>query len=274
MNDFESRSEGLVRGGYVVLHYALEDVTAPCIASLRTFAPEAPVLLVDNGSPRPIMTPGVPVLRLDDNLCLAEAMNAGTDELFATTDVDFVVQLNNDVRLSLHTDRDLSWAFRQHARLGVASPVVDKTDVPFMRHPCPYGPGPEAEAYLAATLPARRVEAVAFVDNFALAVRRSTWQAVGGFDTRFSGASWGANYDYCWRARHAGWLVGLVRSAFVHHDHGTTWTRLTRDYEEASSAKMMKETREVWGEMADTVTYREWWHAMRLSPEAGNEPPQ
>src|ERR1700694_889881 len=82
--------------GYVVLHYIFRDFTDPCLESLARYAPGAPVLVVDNGSPEPYEAM-MPVLRLPENRCLAAAMNAGTTRLLATTSVEVVVQLNNDI---------------------------------------------------------------------------------------------------------------------------------------------------------------------------------
>ena len=235
--------------GYVVLHYTFDDLTNACLASLARYARLAPVLVVDNGSPAPFVAE-VPVLRLPENLCLAAAMNAGTCDLLAATDVDGVVQLNDNVVVTSNTHSQLTWVFAVQGRLGIAAPLMDQPDAGFMYHPCPYPPGDQAEAYLQDTLPPCESQLVPFVDNAAWAIRRATWEQVGPLEERFSSASWGANYDYCWRARLHGWETGLVRSAFVFHRHRATWSHLDPNYAERHAAMMMEEMRLVWGDMA------------------------
>ena len=48
-----------------------------------------------------------------------------------------------------------------------------------------------------------------------LAVRKSAWEAVGGFDERFRKA--GDDVDFCWRLRNAGLRIGFCPPAFVWH---------------------------------------------------------
>jgi len=244
-----------MRLGFVVLHYTFADLTGTCLESLSRYAPAFPVLVVDNGSPEPLSA-SVPVLRLPENRCLAAAMNAGTARLLAETDVDVVVQLNNDIVITANTHAQLSWAFATRPRIGIVAPLMDQPDAGFMYHPCPHPPGDRAEAYLSETLPPHKVELVPFVDNAAWAIRRATWDQIGRLEERFSGASWGANYDYCWRARLSGWDTGLVRSAFVFHRHRATWNLLDPNYAERHAAVMMNEMRAVWGTMAEIVSHR------------------
>jgi hypothetical protein len=53
-----------------------------------------------------------------------------------------------------------------------------------------------------------------------LAVRRTTYFAVGGFDPRFTTA--GDDVDFCWRLRDRGFRLGFAPTAFVwHHRRGS-----------------------------------------------------
>jgi len=244
------------RLGYVILHYQLSDLTNACIDSLMQHAPGAQVLVLDNGSPSPFDWQGQ-TLRLPSNLCFAKAMNKATSTMFSSANVDAVVQLNNDIVLTGTVDDQVVWAFQRSPRLGIAAPMMNQEDVGYMYQACPEEPGPLAEAYLSEHLPHESLEIVPFVDNAAFAIRRRVWEEVGGLEERFSGVSWGANYDYCWRARTAGWEIGLIRSAFVFHRHGATWGRLDPEYPSHAAQQMMSEMREVWGDMADKVSYRE-----------------
>lgn len=256
--------------GYVVLHYVFRDLTDACLESIAQHASGAPVLVVDNGSPT-AYTASVPILRLAEGRCLSAAMNAGTEELWRSSLADIAVQLNNDIVLTRNTQSELAWAFESRPRLGLAAPMMDEEDSGFMFHPCPYPPGEEAEVYLASSLPSQQVTEPPFLDNAAWAIRRETWSEVGGLEERFSSASWGANFDYCWRARSAGWQIGLVRSAFVFHRHSATWNRLDPEYDAHHAAIMMDEMRAVWGEVADIVSCREfvWKQRADLAAKRG-----
>ncbi|MEM1296952.1 MAG: glycosyltransferase, partial [Verrucomicrobiota bacterium] len=48
-----------------------------------------------------------------------------------------------------------------------------------------------------------------------LAVRKSAWEAIGGFDEKFRKA--GDDVDFCWRLRNAGFRIGFCPPAFVWH---------------------------------------------------------
>lgn len=259
------------RLGYVVLHYEYEELTNVCVENLLRHAPGAQVLVIDNGSSSPFRWRG-PTLRLGENRNLAKAMNEGTSAMLADTRVDAVVQLNNDIVVTETTHEQLVWAFEGAQRLGVAAPTMDQEDAGFMYQPCPEEPGPRAEAYLSAHLPRESLEVVPFVDNAAFAIRRRVWEEIGGLEERFTGASWGANYDYCWRARMAGWEIGVVRSAFVFHRQHSTWTRLDPEYEAHAAERMMRELWEVWGDKADQVSHRDLvrrWRTIQAGTDQG-----
>jgi GT2 family glycosyltransferase len=244
------------RLGYVILHYAVDELTEACLESVQRYASGAEIIVLDNGSPVPFRWNGR-TLRIPLNVCLATAMNRATDAMFSTGDAAVVVQLNNDILLTGRTHEELVSAFACRPQLGVAAPMMDQEDAGYMYQPCPAPPGPEAEAYLSAHLPRRELAMVPSVDNAAFAVRREAWGEIGGLDETFIGASWGANYDYCWRARHAGWEVGLVRSAFVFHRHRATWGRLDPEYPYRAAGQMIQATRAKWGELADQVAQGE-----------------
>lgn len=252
--------------GYVVLHYEFADITNECLESLSIHAPIAEVVVVDNGSSIPL-TGNNRIVRLDSNMCLAAAMNVGTNVMLTSTDVDAVAQLNNDIVLTERTHAELTLALSSRPDAGVFAPVMDQPDAGYMYQPCPYPPGEESARYLRSTLVPRQVELVPFVDNAAWMIRRQTWGDTGELEERFSGASWGANYDYCWRARQRGWETALVRSAFVFHRHRASWNRLDPAYAVTHGARMMQEMRTVWGDLAELVSHRDVVRSWR--PELG-----
>lgn len=245
-----------MRIGYVVLHYTFFEITDECLESISLFDPGAPLMVVDNGSIIPYQS-AYSVLHLPENISLAAAMNAGTRTLLEQSDVDIVFQLNNDIRITGSIAEEVRWVFGAFPQVGIASPLMDQKDADFAYFPCPYEPGEEAEKYLAETLPKHKKLTVPFVDNAAFAIRRAAWEQVGILEERFTGASWGANYDYCWRARKLNWEVALVKSAFVFHKHRATWNQLDQNYFENSVNSMMKQTQEIWGDLACKVLWRD-----------------
>ena len=60
--------------------------------------------------------------------------------------------------------------------------------------------------------------------GFCLAVRRTAWDEVGGFDERFAVGLFEDN-DLCYKLRRAGYRLLVVPSAFVHHKGGASLVR-------------------------------------------------
>lgn len=60
-----------------------------------------------------------------------------------------------------------------------------------------------------------------------LLVRRSTWDAIGGFCDR---ARSGGDQDFCWRAQSAGWQVEFRAAPAVEHEHRTSIRALARQF--------------------------------------------
>jgi GT2 family glycosyltransferase len=60
-----------------------------------------------------------------------------------------------------------------------------------------------------------------------LLVRRSTWDAIGGFCDR---ARSGGDQDFCWRAQSAGWQVELRAAPAVEHEHRASIRALARQF--------------------------------------------
>ncbi|MGZ9828629.1 mycofactocin biosynthesis glycosyltransferase MftF [Tsukamurella ocularis] len=182
-----------------------------------------PVVVVDDGSAVPIRVPenrgpdgpAVRLLRLPENRGPAHARNRGA----ALAGTEFVAFLDAD------TVPRPGWADVLRARfadptVAVAAPrVVGLADAPWTRPVARYaglhssldmGPRPGA---------ARPGNPVAYVPSAAMLVRRSAFDAVGGFDGALRVAE---DVDLCWRLADAGWTVRYEPAARVGHDHRTT----------------------------------------------------
>jgi GT2 family glycosyltransferase len=228
----------------VVLNYNTRDLLSACLRSIRSFAPDAQIVVVDNASTDHSVEavreqfPEVNLIANSANVGFARGMNQG---LQATTG-PFILALNADTELIPTTLPALLAACEQLPRAGILAPVQYMPD--------PARPGelgsPLASAFpdptlvyeafrlllfgdtLAARLrlgPWRRVtlgnpRAVDWVMGAALLFRRECLTAVSGFDeTQFM---YGEDWDICYRARCAGWQVYLVPAASIlHHENAS-----------------------------------------------------
>lgn len=184
------------------------------LAAVRGLA----VVVVDDGSAAPIRVPDDPavrLVRLPTNRGPAHARNSGA-ALVATELIAF---------LDADTEPRPGWADVLRARLAdptvaVAAPrIVGLDDAPWTRPVARYaglhssldmGPRPGV---------ARPGNPVAYVPSAAMLVRRTAFEAVGGFDDDLRVAE---DVDLCWRLAAAGWTVRYEPAARVGHDHRTT----------------------------------------------------
>lgn len=64
--------------------------------------------------------------------------------------------------------------------------------------------------------------------GFCIAIKRSVWEEVGPFDTRFAVGMFEDN-DFCYRARRAGYRLMIANRAFVHHEGNRSLERSPAD---------------------------------------------
>jgi GT2 family glycosyltransferase len=182
-----------------ILHYADDILTDLCASAW--LAQTSDVLVIDNGSPKPYTSlTGVAILRLNENLHLIPANNAG----MKAHPSGWYFCVNNDVFPSLGClDRMLS-VFANDPDVGVAAPGSSDmgAGILYVR------PGDSRED----------VE-TRHVDNHAWFFTQDVIDEIGyptaeGHSHR---ANWACNKEYCWRARKVGYKVMAVRSAYVDH---------------------------------------------------------
>jgi len=226
---------GAERLGIVILAYGSSAEHAPLVEWLlaQGVDPEA-ILIVHNpaepGESAPPNPTDCPVLESGQNLGYAGGMNLGV-EAQRKRGVEEVLLLTHDVRLRQGALDEMLAAADSSPAFGVLGPalVFTGTDTPFSfggltsdngvnRH-IKNPPGNLAP-----------VLACDWVDGGAMLVRRTVFDAVGGFDERF----WGycEEADLCLRAKRAGFGVGVVAAALAEQEPGATkrpgaWAYLT-----------------------------------------------
>ncbi|MBU3689693.1 MAG: mycofactocin system glycosyltransferase [Actinobacteria bacterium] len=167
----------------------------------------AKVIVVDDGSPLELAPiDGALVVRREHSGGPAAARNTGA----ALADTDFVLFIDADT--CWNDDAVVLFAHFTDSRVAAVAPRVRSIDGPSLleRYETAESPldlGPEA----ARVRPNSRVS---YVPAAALAVRRSTFEQLGGFDESFR---YGEDVDFVWRAVAAGHVVRYEPLAEVQH---------------------------------------------------------
>jgi GT2 family glycosyltransferase len=219
----------------VVSYNAREDLLA-CLHSIRHAAtPSPPTVLVDNGStdggPALVRTqlPEVEVVIDPANRGYGAAANLGARR----RDTPYLFLLNSDTVLAPGAVDALSDYLDAHPRVAIAGPRLRSSDGTL--EPSCHPPLGTLRSVLEksslgraiARLPgvgARwallnwahdRARAVPWVTGAALAIRRSAFDAIGGFDEGYF--MYAEEADICWRCCQAGWEVHFAPVTDVIH---------------------------------------------------------
>ena len=220
----------------VIVHYRTPDETIAAARSAQALAPRADVLVVDNGSRDSISQ------RLSDagsrarvvaeraNRGYGAACNRGARE----TSRELLLFLNSDARLLDGSVRELENALRSDSRAAVSGPLLldpDGTPQPsIQRFPTPWRIFCESSG-LAALFGGRIFRghtktaedhgyrrAVETLKGAALLIRRSDFEAAGGFDETFF--LYGEETDLIRRLADRGRAILFVPEAGVVHSGG------------------------------------------------------
>jgi GT2 family glycosyltransferase len=196
-------------------------LTRACLESLRPTTVPFDLCVVDNGS-----TDDTPAFfrelasassltyhRNDANVGLIRALNEGARLGRGET----LCFLHNDVEM-----RDARWLARLHSALEAPAGIglVGLYGARKLRADGRYAGRSIAHCLAgSATLTAEMAE-VAAVDGVCLCLRRSLFEAVGGFDEGY-GFFHGYDRDLSFAVRDAGWRCAVVNAPFIHRGGGT-----------------------------------------------------
>jgi len=212
----------------------------PCIDSI--VAQGGRPIVVDNGSTDRTLDivrsrcSSAGIIATDENLGYAKAINRG----FKETSGEFVILSNPDVIYLDDSIHKLVEFLRQNPQIGIAGPQQMFPDRSWQRS---YGDLPgiwcgvkdavgittlrnRIRRMLWPTRLDRQPKDVPFVDGAVLAVRRSLFEAIGGFDEAFRFYS--DESDLCARMKKAGWRNVFFPSAEVIHIRGADSAKVDR----------------------------------------------
>jgi GT2 family glycosyltransferase len=201
-------------------------------SAIKDGVPPERVVVVDNGSVDDSYArfqaelPDCVLVRLEENIGFARAINRGTRELPA----DAFLILNNDAFVHAPGSVEKLVACLDEPEVGIGAPRVLNSDLTLQPTVVPTS-SPAVELIRASGLSrflpnsaqphwsthwdhstAREIHAV---NGAVLLVRGRTWDELGGFDE--TAYMYAEDLDFCWRAREAGWKVCFTPEAeFVH----------------------------------------------------------
>mgnify|MGYP001596238605 CR=1 FL=1 len=211
------------------------DATYECLTAVLENTQDMEIIVVDNGSTPPIKPPfsgfvEMRVIRNETNLGFPVAVNQGIREAKG----DVIVLLNNDVVVTPGALNRLAGLLSDFSIIG---PVTN------------YAAGlqrVQIESYenmdelnKAASALSEECsgdfEEVNFVIGFCMAFRKSLFDEIGPFDESLWPCS-GEEIDLCFRARAAGYRIGIAQDVYVHHGESTTFRAMHEqkllDYDE------------------------------------------
>ena len=212
----------------IPVHNALPDLIA-CLQSLRA-APSAEqqrIWIVDDCSGRETRDwidayacehDDVSVLRNETNLGFTGSVAAGMEASTAP----FVVLLNSDTLVTVGWLDSLRAAMRVSPAVALAGPLSDNAYFQTIAAPTTMGDRRLPGLVTASTQALRPI--VPFLSGFCLMVRRSSYLAAGGLDTKMFVDGYWEVQDLCLRLLDMGYHFRIADDAFVYHTGGRSVT--------------------------------------------------
>lgn len=222
-----------------VVSFNTRDLLCRLLQTVRSETP-AETVVVDNGSSDG--TPRMVREEFPEARLIVDPENPGyggaANRAVAATSAPYVLLLNGDTRLTPGALAALAGHLDRHPRAALAGPrLVDAGGQPqpscspflgtfhLALEKSPLGPWlaripPLREHRLLLHGPHDRPRAVPWVLGSALALRRTAFEAVGGFDRSFF--MYAEEVDLCYRLREAGWEVWFTPAATVVHVGGAS----------------------------------------------------
>ncbi len=179
-----------------------------CLEGLRWLEyPNYEVIVVDDGSTDATAAIAreydVRLISIDQQ-GLSYARNVG----WRSAKGDIVVYIDDDAYPDPHWLDYLAACFERTNHVGIGGPNIPPTNDGFIADCVAYSPGGPVHVLLTDEL-------AEHIPGCNMAFRKSSLEAIGGFDPQFRSA--GDDVDVCWRLQERGWTLGFCPSAVVWH---------------------------------------------------------
>jgi len=224
----------------VMLTYNALDYTKQCMESIKdsTSYPHE-IIFVDNASTdgtRPYLEK---LVRDNANYRLVanktnRGFAAGNNQGMAIAKGDYLLLLNNDVLVSEGWLERLVACGQADGSIGLVGPLTNWISGWQRVLDVPYSDPAEFPAYAAriaekqagSYTPRRRIA------GFAMLIKRSLYERIGGLDERFGSGNY-EDDDYCLRAADAGYAIMVAEDVFLHHFGSKSFKDNRIDYVDA-----------------------------------------
>jgi N-acetylglucosaminyl-diphospho-decaprenol L-rhamnosyltransferase len=217
----------------VIVSYNVRDLLLQCIASLRADGIEH-IVVVDNassdGSAGAARAEEVEVVALDTNVGFGSGANQGV----ARTSTPYVIVCNPDLEVEPGANKALADVLDNEPDVGIVAPRIETPDgrlypsartFPDMVDAAGHAflqfawrSNPFSRRYKMLDWDHAAAGDVDWVAGTYLVVRRTAWDAVGGFDEAFF--MYLEDVDLCWRLKAAGWRTRYEPAARIVHAIG------------------------------------------------------
>jgi len=209
----------------VIPVYNQHEVTTECVCSVIKNTPEPfEIIIYDNGSEPPIkfQDEHIRIIRNDTNLGFHLAVNLGIREARGDT----IILLNNDVIVTPGWTERLLYHLNTFAIVGTLTNYcagMQMEIVPVYQD--------EQELYKVSeewtAEHAGESQEVNWVIGFCMAFKKALFDEIGLFDTSLWPCC-GEEIDFCFRAREAGYRIGIAHDIYVHHEGSLTFMAMQK----------------------------------------------
>lgn len=237
----------------IVPCYNKHDMTNECILSLlNTVQEDVELIVIDNGSVPEYKPPfsgfvETRIIRNENNLGYPKAVNQGIEAAKG----DMIILLNNDVTVTQGAIYKLAQWLNEYDIMGCLTNFcagIQKIDAEYQNKE----QLEEFATYLAQENEGDSQE-VNYVIGFCMAFKKSVFDVVGKFDESIWPAS-GEEVDFCFRARKAGYKIGIANDVYVHHEGSQTF----KDLHDAKTVHYGELCEQIEGHLAEKYG-RDYW---------------
>lgn len=232
----------------LVKHYKFRDLTDNCLKSLLlSYLDDTDITVIDSTEDEDYSYANIPVEKISNDIGLIGSFNR-----FVKDKYDLYVYASNDVIFHPSWLDGIKYALFCDKSIGVLAPMYDQADGGVLEMQVPKDLLPGTNAWVD-WISDRLEDNPSFietkhVDNVVFCFTGKLKEDIGLMDDNFPGAGWGANLDYCYRARKAGYKVVAAGKSFIHHAHRGTYGKIDPDYVRKAEEQRDRYLKEKYGD--------------------------